>query len=446
MEQLQTLKSLYESGYMSLEEYDDRRQQIIDRLTNTKSQKPEPQFLPPSTILPPEPIEVQEPVPSESNLLSFPYTPMELEDKGTSRKELLDSGELFMNDFSFSELFPPSPEHPARPEALTMEQRVELAHVMNNMDPQCMDYIIQMINSTAPNMLQFNEETSSYSFDLSQFDETTLTTLYRYVQTFSSQTQDANSEITVMDPARPHMERRASSPRRMLRRSLSDSIPSRPKRPEPDWEPEEIQEAPEPKRLKTETLEEEEEPLSLSSLFEVHNAPSFVSMLEGEEKNEHPAEVKHEPVEPESKPDSKKIRIKVHIYRVEKSGGGKKPWKCDAEGCTQSFSDSSNLIKHLRTHTKEKPYRCDREGCGKSYAHSTSLKEHMNTHTGEKPFVCTFDGCGMAFAQNSNLRRHMRVHTGDRPFVCQICSKAFSQSTNLKSHIATHSKSETRVN
>ena len=77
--------------------------------------------------------------------------------------------------------------------------------------------------------------------------------------------------------------------------------------------------------------------------------------------------------QPGTAEQSKKIKIKVVIYRVEK-GTGPKPWHCDAEGCTKSFSDSSNLLKHLRTHTKEKPYACPHDDCNKSFAHSSTLK------------------------------------------------------------------------
>jgi hypothetical protein len=45
----------------------------------------------------------------------------------------------------------------------------------------------KMINSTAPNMLRFNEATGDYSFDLSQFDDITLATLHHYVKTYFSE-------------------------------------------------------------------------------------------------------------------------------------------------------------------------------------------------------------------------------------------------------------------
>ncbi|XP_016847360.2 zinc finger and SCAN domain-containing protein 2 isoform X2 [Anolis carolinensis] len=151
-----------------------------------------------------------------------------------------------------------------------------------------------------------------------------------------------------------------------------------------------------------------------------------------------------------------------------------KPYQC--WHCGQSFSSSSDLLSHERSHVGEKLYTCSNCGeserihmgqkphrcstcgntfvyntqqekqrrkkihvcpiCGKAYMKISSFLQHQGLHRGEKPYKCS--KCAENFGTFSSLRVHRRTHTSENQYKCSYCGMCFSCSPRLRAHERTH--------
>ncbi|XP_064092707.1 zinc finger and BTB domain-containing protein 7C-like isoform X18 [Macrobrachium nipponense] len=104
-------------------------------------------------------------------------------------------------------------------------------------------------------------------------------------------------------------------------------------------------------------------------------------------------------------------------------------------GTTTTTTSSNNApIPNANTTTSTRLHHCPY--CSYASIKTTNLARHIHTHTGEKPFACPH--CPFRATQEDNLKRHIRTHTGEKPYACALCPYRSRQQSSLKRHLWTH--------
>ncbi|XP_072946982.1 zinc finger Y-chromosomal protein 1-like [Epargyreus clarus] len=106
--------------------------------------------------------------------------------------------------------------------------------------------------------------------------------------------------------------------------------------------------------------------------------------------------------------------------------------KSMCEVCGRMFQSLALLQDHKSTHALEKQFKCAH--CDKSFQRKYRLIAHTRMHTEAKSVHCC-SICGKGFSSTSNMQRHMFSHTGLKPYKCEMCGKCFKHVGEKRIHI-----------
>jgi len=117
---------------------------------------------------------------------------------------------------------------------------------------------------------------------------------------------------------------------------------------------------------------------------------------------------------PKTENDSVILKGYQFRFRYETSNGRKKKiivWKYD--NCHKEFTKTWSFLYHARMHEGEKPFKC--QVCDRSFSQKSNLTKHMKHHvlttvSERKLFRCNI--CPKGYTERYNLRKHLKIKHG----------------------------------
>ena len=80
-----------------------------------------------------------------------------------------------------------------------------------------------------------------------------------------------------------------------------------------------------------------------------------------------------------------------------------------------------------------RPFAC--RFCDYRAKRSCRLREHELIHSNLKQFACGHEGCSYRGTTSSDVKKHMLSHTAQRPHNCNLCHNAFRRLDRLREHM-----------
>ncbi|CAG7721648.1 unnamed protein product [Allacma fusca] len=125
------------------------------------------------------------------------------------------------------------------------------------------------------------------------------------------------------------------------------------------------------------------------------------------------------------------LQLKSHTMRKHTSSA-KKEFRC--QQCLYATVEKAALLKHIRIkHTMDRPYVC--EVCTLSFSTTSAIARHRRSHNQEKPYICTHPKCSKMYADKKRLKEHLMAHKNQKPFQCSFCKYSTNRNDNLRTHI-----------